>query len=297
MAQQMVTTDTTNNGANDNNQQQQKQLSLQYLSQSSHPIDVRMKRHPELQPFVPSDRSLDRERNLAFKGPTRIATNLNDAKLPSSKPKKCVSMTRLNQLAQPKRVLQRNPPQTTSTLPSSSLSSSITTSSSLKSTATNSKVKITSSSGKQTSRPGPVSPDKVQKEYISPPKVNNHDSLNQADRSSQVDREPSNDSNSIKELSVSSTIKGLDNSSFTQASENLTTNGNSISDKSFQSLVNESDACFTTSSPTPKLSKTDEERRLRAEEELQEAARRELEEREKRTSIVDSILSRVSQSS
>lgn len=227
-----------------------------------------MKRHPELQPFVP----IDRERNLAFKGPTKIATNAtntNDAKSPS-KPKKCVSMTRLNQLAQPRRVLTRtNPTPTTSTLPSSSLSSSTTTSSSLRSNKNYPQAKNPTPLGKPTLKMPPTVPLKVE-------------------------REQSIDSNSIRKLSVASVTKEFDNSSSTQISENPT-NGINDSDKSFGSLVNEIEAGFISSAP--KLSKGDEERKLRVEEELQEAARRELEEREKRSSLVDSILSKISQSS
>lgn len=268
-----MVTDPTNNGANDDSQQQQRQeqqqkpLLQQYLLQPSHPIDVRMKRHPELQPFVP----LDRERILAFKGPTRTVTNAtktNDAKSPS-KPKRCVSMSRLNQLAQPKRVLNRNPITTTSTLPSSSLSSSTTTNSSLRSNKNYTQAKKMTSPGNQILKPAPA-------------------------LSIKAELEQSTDSNSMRKLSQVSVTNELDNSSSTQISENPT-NGINYSDKSFGSLVSEIEAGF--SSFAPKLSKADEERRMRAEEELQEVARKELEEREKRSSLVDSILSKISQSS
>lgn len=122
-------------------QQQHESFSL------SNNVDVRMKRHPELQPYMPCDRfvptttparsttaknSFGGSSNLAALG---CANGGGGGPIASSsghnnRPKKYVSMTRLNQLAQPKRrQLQQQPPQqATSTVPPSSLTSSNATS-------------------------------------------------------------------------------------------------------------------------------------------------------------------------
>lgn len=186
LALHQMVTESANNGADDDQHQLQQQhhyhqnqyqhqhqrpnqqlLHQNYLH-SSHQFDVRMKRHPELQPYVPSDRdrclignrgSLNigansgggassmisrlglssNKHSSKFKVNT-MTRNTNDAKSSSMKSKKCVSMTRLDQLAQPKkRIFIKHEIQTTSTAPSSSLTSSNTTSttnSSLKSSRT-----------------------------------------------------------------------------------------------------------------------------------------------------------------
>lgn len=101
-------------------QQGPKSTIHQNLVQSMQQIDVRMKRHPELQPYVPSDRD-----RLMIKN----KKSANGSGGPDTKPKlgqrKYVSMNRINQLAQPKKVVQRNPQASSA---SNSTSTSTTTS-------------------------------------------------------------------------------------------------------------------------------------------------------------------------
>lgn len=97
------------------------------LQQQEQQINFRMKRHPELQPYVPTDRT-------NFLAGSRAKINKVGGVSSTQKPKKCFSMTRLNQLAQPKKVYNKNgstatttaTATTTSTAASSSLSSSLT---------------------------------------------------------------------------------------------------------------------------------------------------------------------------
>lgn len=171
LALHQMVTESANNGADDDQQQKQQQQQQQHqrpnqlLHQnylhSTHQIDVRMKRHPELQPYVPSDRDrclvgnrgppnagagsagsggggassisgrlgLNNSKPLSKFKVNTLTTDTNDAKSSSMKSKKCVSMTRLDQLAQPKkRIFTKHEMQTTSIVPSSSLTSSNTTS-------------------------------------------------------------------------------------------------------------------------------------------------------------------------
>lgn len=150
--------------------QHQQQLQHLYHQQHFH-FDVRMKRHPELQPYVPSDRysafnttttrspfggssSLSGKATNQHVGRANVSnsikcktgginkiTNDNSFKSSSSltkQPKKYVSMSRLDQLAQPKKVISRNNQQTTSSaVPPSSLTSSNATSTTTSSLTSN----------------------------------------------------------------------------------------------------------------------------------------------------------------
>lgn len=98
---------------NDNDDDIQSKQAFDRLTQFQFK-DVRMKRHPELQPFVPCDRDPRRNPKDTMTKQT-TTTNLsnnsnNNHNNNSNKPKKFISMSRLDQLAQPKKVFTRTSP-------------------------------------------------------------------------------------------------------------------------------------------------------------------------------------------
>lgn len=328
------------------------------LQQQQSLLDFRMKRHPELQPFVPSDRDKCPLNHSNRRKPNHLVTD------PVNKqPKQFVSMNRLDQLAQPKRVFTRAVPRLPNTNhqhPTSSLTSSHTASTTASSSLTSNKnynppkskltpaVSLTKSSSQQ--QPKKVAQQQVKAAELSPPaqpiltqaiKQEREEVVPQVSVKIETDKHYQSALSEMEMLN-STTVNGDDNNGLNNFILSTRENVGSLYDELTAELsadgfkrpqkdtsndtlsireVEESGPqglSFIQLTPTPieQLQKfddstnssvqksfvsfknnTDDERRIKAEEELKEVARREEEERQSRQSIVDGILSKINISS
>lgn len=242
-----------NGGDEDQQRQQQHSGHQQRYLPIPQQVDVRMKRHPELHPFVPSDRDGTYGCNSGCRGrPTKLRTVIaspNDAKPSLTKPKKCVSMARLDQLARPKKIFTKD---------------------------TINKPAVR----QQVSQQLPV---KQEARRVS---------LNDDHYQSAASELLQDNETSTNGLSISKNTGTLCNELEAELiAEGIVTKPELT--KSNNENNHKSPALTEPVTETPKPSRDDEEKRLRAEEELKEFARREDQERQSRASIVDQILSRV----
>lgn len=259
----MVTETTSDTQGNDEEQQLQRSSQNQYSSQ---PIDVRMKRHPELQPYVPSDR------DKVNKRPTTNKPNINKPKnvnvSPSSRQKKCVSMTRLDQLAQPKRIFTKTGTATSSTT-----------------------TKITTKTVKSASKEGTRAvfgcrPDPTVASLVSSPSLTPSTTISSSEGANDgiidvVAISSNTASNGPSTVSSSVSTETSTNPSTTASMTTSLSNGKLKEDEEIRLKEDEEIRL-----------KEDEEIRLKAEEEIKEVARRGEEERRSRQHMIDSILSK-----
>lgn len=327
----LLVNEITNNIGGIDNEKQSRGLTSQTTHRTQQPyhifqperqFDVRMKRHPELQPYVPSERdkftsgSKKQQGNLAGSsngGPRSNIRQLrnvhpsvnsgdNRSTSPSVKPKKCVSMTRLDQLAQPKRIFTKvnKKPNQESTKTITKTSSNVTTTK-----VANIKSKISSSVP-----PKSILSHKPQSNQIPPTRKSlidspqdasvtqtslGHCNLEENPELIQVPTSPIPSPPTSPSTTPSYTPSfNLSNTpSMTTSAAPSTTVSNSTSNET-------SNSPSTTTSMTASLSsgklREDEEARFKAEEELKEIARRQEEERRSRQSTVESILSKFNKS-
>lgn len=257
--------------------------------------DFRMKRHPELQPFVPydKDRYLTNSKSpLNFGASVSSRTNNNnsnsntlrsitssDAKNP---PKKCVSMNRLNQLAQPKRVPNNNN----------------NNSNDYNSNGKRKKETINVLNGKQQS-PAHQKPRQVQQQHH-----------RQQSQSQQQRQELEHSLNGGQQKQVEKQLQepvqqeGLDFSKLEQQQQlpdvlkqDSQEQQSTEPKQQEQSHNNHDQNLSNEASLFLSFTKEDEDKRIAYDEELKQAALREEEERQSRQILVDNILSKFNNSS
>lgn len=306
------------------------------LVSSSNPQDVRMKRHPELQPYVPSDRFITFSTSKSSsKGKQQQQQHLYNrngktttSSLASSQAKRYVSMSRLNQLAQPKKAPQapsstNNSLNRTKKTPNSSAARHDVT------TTLSSAPDLPSPTQTQTSTPAPTR-TRTRTPTPSPaptPQSSTPLSREQIQLASSEAAEPKKAETSalfesaasrlLSESEISTNGIDFDRSPedlFNEIEQDLgiaratrgSNDGQADKIDDFQdfdkrissaTIVDEKPSIGQIVSVTQKEEQEEDDRRLRIEKELREKARLEEQERKERHQIVENILSRFSQGS